>query len=167
MGATEVRNDDCAFCGAGPLSKHEPWCRSRRNQAIDVVIGDPEPVGSCSAGVYHEDGAPRGPGAIYPGPSIHRTYQEMLDMKDAVYAQKKPEEIDKPVESKRWMVGGDHYLKCKIQPLDYILANELGFVEGGIVKYVTRWKNKGGVQDLEKARDLLDKYITDLKKEQK
>jgi hypothetical protein len=56
-------------------------------------------------------------------------------------------------------VGGDHYSKLKIQPVDYILANEIGFCEGCVIKYVTRWKDKGGVEDLKKARHFLDILI--------
>jgi hypothetical protein len=56
-------------------------------------------------------------------------------------------------------VDGNHYVKCAIQPLDYIMANKLGFVEGNIVKYATRWQDKDGVVDLKKARDYLDKLI--------
>lgn len=57
------------------------------------------------------------------------------------------------------MVGGDHYTKMAIQPLTYIQANEIGFEVGNIVKYVSRYKSKNGIQDLEKARDMLDKLI--------
>jgi hypothetical protein len=56
-------------------------------------------------------------------------------------------------------VGGDHYKGKVVQPWDFIAANELGFFEGNVVKYVTRWKDKGGVQDLHKARHYLDKLI--------
>ncbi len=56
-------------------------------------------------------------------------------------------------------LGGDHYLKMAIQPIEYILANELGFVEGAVVKYVSRWKEKGGIEDLEKALHLLKMLI--------
>jgi hypothetical protein len=56
-------------------------------------------------------------------------------------------------------IGGDHYRKMAIQPVEYILANGLGFVEGAVVKYVSRWKEKGGVEDLEKARHLLSLLI--------
>lgn len=48
-------------------------------------------------------------------------------------------------------VGGSHYTDCAIQPIEYIWANNLGFSEGNIVKYVTRWKAKGGIKDLKKA----------------
>lgn len=56
-------------------------------------------------------------------------------------------------------VGGDHYKKKAIEPWDYIAANGLGFFEGSIVKYVSRWQDKGGIKDLEKARHFIDKLI--------
>jgi hypothetical protein len=56
-------------------------------------------------------------------------------------------------------IAGDHYKAKAIQPWDYIASNELGYFEGNIVKYVSRWKNKGGVDDLRKARHYLDKLI--------
>ena len=56
-------------------------------------------------------------------------------------------------------VGGDHYQSKPIQPWDFILANGLGFLEGCVVKYVTRWRHKGGIEDLKKARHYLDKLI--------
>jgi hypothetical protein len=46
--------------------------------------------------------------------------------------------------------GGSHYKSQAIQPVEYIVANKLPFIEGNIVKYITRWRNKGGVKDLEK-----------------
>lgn len=56
-------------------------------------------------------------------------------------------------------VGGDHYMDRQIQPWDYIVSNDLGFLEGNIVKYVTRWKYKNGVDDLRKAQHYLAKLI--------
>ena len=56
-------------------------------------------------------------------------------------------------------VGGDHYKGRAIQPIDYILANELDFCEGNVVKYVTRWRFKNGIEDLKKARQYLDFMI--------
>jgi hypothetical protein len=57
-------------------------------------------------------------------------------------------------------VGGNHYKDLRFQPIEYIIKNELGFCEGNIVKYITRWKLKGGREDLEKvihyAQILLD-----------
>lgn len=64
----------------------------------------------------------------------------------------------KPAANKE-QFGGNHYKTLAIQPWDYIIANNLGFLEGNVIKYVTRWKDKEGVQDLQKARHFLDKLI--------
>ena len=48
-------------------------------------------------------------------------------------------------------VGGDHYAKMKIQPIDFILQNKLGFCEGNAIKYICRHRAKNGKQDIEKA----------------
>ena len=56
-------------------------------------------------------------------------------------------------------VAGTHYKSKAIQPWDYIVANNLGYLEGNIVKYVSRWKDKGGVDDLRKAQHYLTKLI--------
>ena len=55
--------------------------------------------------------------------------------------------------------GGNHYKEMAIQPVEYIMANGIGFVEGSVIKYVSRWRAKGGVQDLRKARHFLDLLI--------
>jgi hypothetical protein len=56
-------------------------------------------------------------------------------------------------------VGGDHYKKHKIQPIEYIHANNLPFIEGNIVKYITRWREKNGIKDLEKVKHYVDLLI--------
>ena len=53
-------------------------------------------------------------------------------------------------------VQGDHYKKLKIQPVEYIYANGIGYFEGNVIKYVTRWRDKNGVADLLKARHYID-----------
>lgn len=52
-------------------------------------------------------------------------------------------------------VGGSHYKNMAIQPTEYIVKNGLNFVEGNIIKYVTRYKFKGGLEDLKKAQHYL------------
>lgn len=47
-------------------------------------------------------------------------------------------------------VGGGHYKNQKIQPVEYIHANNIPFIEGCIIKYATRWRDKGGIADLQK-----------------
>ena len=49
-------------------------------------------------------------------------------------------------------VGGSHYKDCKIQPVEFIVGNDLTFLEGNIIKYVTRHRRKGeGRKDIEKV----------------
>jgi hypothetical protein len=55
--------------------------------------------------------------------------------------------------------GGSHYKAMAIQPWDYIVANRLGYLEGNVVKYITRWREKGGLEDLLKAQHYLEKLI--------
>jgi hypothetical protein len=64
-----------------------------------------------------------------------------------------------PVSANAVQVGGGHYQGKAIQPWDYIVSNRLGYLEGNVVKYVSRWQDKGGRQDLEKARHYLDKLL--------
>jgi hypothetical protein len=56
-------------------------------------------------------------------------------------------------------VGGDHYKAKEHQPWDVITEWGLGFLDGNVVKYMSRWRQKGGVNDLRKARHYLDKLI--------
>lgn len=56
-------------------------------------------------------------------------------------------------------VGGDHYANKPIQPVEYIHANRIPFIEGSVIKYVTRWREKGGLRDLEKAKHFIELLI--------
>ena len=56
-------------------------------------------------------------------------------------------------------VSGGHYKSLKIQPIEYIHANGIPFAEGSVIKYVTRWRDKGGIADLEKAKHFLELLI--------
>ena len=57
-------------------------------------------------------------------------------------------------------VGGDHYSKLAIQPVTYINANGLTYLQGNVIKYITRFKSKGTpLQDLQKARHYIDMLI--------
>ena len=56
-------------------------------------------------------------------------------------------------------VGGSHYCKLKIQPVEFIHANNIPFIEGCIIKYATRWRDKGGIKDLEKIKHFTDLLI--------
>jgi hypothetical protein len=56
-------------------------------------------------------------------------------------------------------VGGNHYKSFKIQPIEFITINDLGYIVGNVIKYVCRYKLKNGVEDLRKARHYIDLLI--------
>jgi len=56
-------------------------------------------------------------------------------------------------------VAGDHYKNLAIQPVEYIIANDLNYLQGSVIKYVTRYQNKNGVEDLKKAKHFIDMMI--------
>jgi len=58
-------------------------------------------------------------------------------------------------------VGGGHYKSLAIQPVRFWQSNLMGASEGSAIKYVTRWRDKGGVEDLRKARHFLDLILDD------
>jgi hypothetical protein len=65
---------------------------------------------------------------------------------------------EKPASALDKQVGGSHY-QTAIQPIEYIHANKLPFIEGNVVKYVTRWRDKNGIEDLEKCIHYLQLLI--------
>ena len=56
-------------------------------------------------------------------------------------------------------VGGNHYRKYKMQPSQFVTENKLLYPEGCVIKYVIRHQDKGGKQDLEKAKHMIDMII--------
>ena len=71
-------------------------------------------------------------------------------------------EGEQPVEestANARQVGGAHYKKWAIQPWDFIERNGLTFCSGNVIKYVCRYRDKAGVEDLEKAKHYLEKLI--------
>ena len=66
------------------------------------------------------------------------------------------------MKAKDIQIGGDHYRHFAIQPTEYIMKNNLGFAEGNAIKYITRYKVKGGIEDLQKAKHYIDLLIDHL-----
>lgn len=56
-------------------------------------------------------------------------------------------------------VAGSHYKDMAIQPVEFVHANGIGYFEGNVIKYVTRWRNKNGIADLEKAKHYIELLI--------
>jgi hypothetical protein len=55
------------------------------------------------------------------------------------------------MKANKKQVGGKHYTGYKIQPVEFITTNNIGFIEGNVIKYLLRFKEKNGLQDLDKA----------------
>lgn len=53
-------------------------------------------------------------------------------------------------------VGGGHYKDLAIQPIEYTVKNNLSFLQGNVIKYITRYKDKNGVEDLKKVKHYVD-----------
>lgn len=61
------------------------------------------------------------------------------------------EEIPVPESALDVEVGGDHYKKLKIQPVEFIQSNGIPFIEGNCIKYLCRHRNKGKAEDIKKV----------------
>jgi hypothetical protein len=56
-------------------------------------------------------------------------------------------------------ISGNHYKSFAIQPVEFIHKNQIPYIEGNVIKYVVRWKEKGGIADLEKAKHYIEMLI--------
>lgn len=74
------------------------------------------------------------------------------------YEMTEKERVDAFLARER-QVGGKHYTSKKIQPWDVIEANQMGFFDGNALKYIMRYKDKNGVEDLRKAIHYLERLI--------
>lgn len=94
------------------------------------------------------------------GASVPTVYSVMAKLrKEEPKLEYKPEEVAfKPAAIAR-QVGGSHYTTLEIQPWEVIERNGMGFFDGNAVKYLMRYKAKGGVEDLKKAQHYLEKLI--------
>jgi hypothetical protein len=70
--------------------------------------------------------------------------------------QSKPQ---KPESALDKQVSGGHYKALKIQPIEFLHANNIPFAEGCAIKYLCRWRDKGGIKDLEKAKHFIELLI--------
>ena len=94
-----------------------------------------------------------------PLKNIHHALEERdLPLVDDNTSREELDMLRRPFE-KEEVTNPKHYNERKMEPLDYIIANELDFLEGNIIKYITRYTYKGGVNDLLKARTYLEKLI--------
>ena len=78
------------------------------------------------------------------------------DIREVSYKER---EDWKTKQSLKQQVAGTHYKDMVIQPVEYVHANGLGYFEGNVIKYVSRWRKKGGLSDLEKAKHYIQLLI--------
>lgn len=77
------------------------------------------------------------------------------------YFKARNEALERLIEGvNQEQIGGEHYKLAKFQHWDFVIANKLGYFEGQITKYVCRWRDKGGVNDLKKSVHYLAKLIS-------
>lgn len=80
------------------------------------------------------------------------THAGIMTMQECADAESAPSALAK-------QVNGDHYKKLRIQPIEFIHANSIPFAEGCAIKYLCRWRDKGGLADLEKAKHFIELLI--------
>lgn len=83
-----------------------------------------------------------------------------------VYTPEEPPEVgeeEEPTEQSKSaldvQISGSHYKTLKIQPIEFIHANNIPFIEGNVIKYICRWRSKNGIKDLEKVKHYVDLLI--------
>jgi hypothetical protein len=65
-------------------------------------------------------------------------------------------------DSSTYQVGGSHYKHMAIQPIDFIVANDIPYREANVIKYIVRWRSKNGLEDLQKARHYINMLIEEV-----
>jgi hypothetical protein len=91
--------------------------------------------------------------------SEHRVRVSVYDCGDSSEAKPQPQAKPTPTRANDHQVAGSHYKTHKYETWDVILDWNLGYLDGNAVKYLSRWRLKGGIQDLKKARHYIDKLI--------
>lgn len=97
---------------------------------------------------------------------IRQMFEE-AELHDKVYQAAAREDYEGPwliQKALDYQVDGSHYKDMKIQVVEYCMANEIPYMEGNVIKYVSRWRSKNGITDLKKARHYLDLLIEEEEK---
>lgn len=91
-------------------------------------------------------------------PHISRYFSEKSDFQCA-HGVPFDSECGECSNALKTQVGGNHYTKLKVQPMEYSMANNLDACQHTIIKYVTRFRDKNGIEDLKKAKHVIDMLI--------
>ena len=103
-------------------------------------------------------------GAVILCKALHDPYAtwekvQSLDFDCTRFEYKIQDKVTKEKSSWDTQVGGDHYTSLTIQPMEYSMANKLDPLQHTAIKYITRFRNKAGKVDLQKARDCIDMLL--------
>lgn len=130
---------------------------------MDTLAGSSPDWGKCGKCVYQD----RAGNAF---PCINCTDDDLQFVQKAYVGWKSPEEKEETMARKERVpvsldplasqVGGDHY-QMPIQPIEFIVKNDIPYREGNAIKYICRHKNKNGKQDIEKAIHYLQMILRD------
>lgn len=148
----ECCNDNCGWKGIPALLHGDTVCGKCLSKRIVLTGKDAEEEHKGQLKMFYE---------MYPDSITDEVIEN--DRVTATEVRAVAQEIGKSALDVQ--VGGSHYRDRGIQPIQFILANELGFCEGNVVKYVTRHKFKNGLEDLKKARHYIDFLIEEYKDE--
>lgn len=126
---------------------------------LNTVVGAPDgtvrATGTLSTIPYVRDPISPWPGTTPWIPPTFYPNQPFMPTPTKESQKKIEEVIKKGLEKSKnaldVQVGGGHYKNYRIQPVEFITKNNLGFCEGNAIKYLCRWREKNGLQDLKKA----------------
>lgn len=130
--------------------------RSLRQYA-ELVRPCPPERGLSTGWYVHREGCDRDPRGY-----TNQWSEMYLDLVAGPPTAPQPEPAPATAQPQRALdtqVGGAHYKKYKIQPIEYAHANKMGPCEFNVLKYITRHKDKNGLEDLKKARHMIDVLI--------
>lgn len=177
----EFNHDDKHFCGKcarvhtrdykgcdGLRANGEPAAAAparQPNLVFDPVNGD-HLAGAPTPPEVWRDAMPNAAWRVNPWTGARRRAADIesdplgrLIWEPAWGAPAAAKDADPALPASQRQVGGDHYRKLKIQPMEYSLANKLDAAQHTVIKYVTRFRDKGGIADLEKAKHTIDLLI--------
>lgn len=110
---------------------------------------------NCSECIYHSYN-----GASYPCVECDETGSRWVQFhKTGPMPVYNPADVAFNKRALDVQIAGNHYKDLAIQPVEYIYANNIGYFEGNVIKYVSRWRNKNGIKDLEKAKHYIELLI--------
>ena len=122
-----------------------------------IIIGIQESLAENRRNVYITEDGTRSWSNEIEYLEVSYTNQEMIDRIEK--AKSINGFVEEKVTASETQVAGNHYSKLKIQPMEYCLQNDLNYGQSNAIKYITRYKDKNGIEDLKKAIHCIELLI--------